>query len=73
MGDQVINCHLVMPTYSSCKSCRNDTLRAGGKIILEPFRSRLLSDVRSCVLSKYLWVILGMFLHIAGPLLFVNL
>ena len=40
------------------------TVMVGGMMILEPLRSKPLSDVSLFLLSQYLWVILGACLHV---------
>ena len=43
--------HLALCNASMCKLYGNDSLRAGGMVILEPFRSKPLSDVSSSYIS----------------------
>ena len=73
MSDLAMNWHLGMPLYSSCKLCRNDSLKVVGMMILESFRSKLLSDVSSLLISQYLWIILGACVCEAGHPLCVSL
>ena len=44
----------MMPACSSYKPYRNDSLRAGGMMILELFRNKLLSDISSSLMFQYL-------------------
>ena len=46
MNDPAMSWHSVMPACSLCKSCKM-TLTSCGMKVLVPFRSRLLSGVRS--------------------------
>ena len=48
-ANEGFNCdlHMVMPACSLWRSCRKDSLRAGGMMTLEPFSNKEWSDVRS--------------------------
>ena len=54
MSDLAINWCLVIPVCPSYKLCRNESLRTGAMMTIEPFGSKLLSYISSSFMSQYL-------------------
>ena len=66
MSDLAMSWHLVITACSLYMLCRNDSLRTSKLMILEPFRTNLLSVIKLSLISQYLWVTLGACLHVAA-------